>query len=192
VEGGQSMNPSTQEIIAAFEHLPTDHVIVLPNNKNIILTANTASSLTVKKVAVIPSRSVPQGLAAMLRLAPQGDFDEVVKDMTEALDDIMTGEITTATRSVELDGVAVLEGQIIALLNGMLVLAAADLEAACLGLLEKAGAENYELITLFSGVDVPKIEVNRIVDVIRAAFPSLEVEVQEGGQPHYQFIISIE
>jgi DAK2 domain fusion protein YloV len=192
VEGGQTMNPSTQEIITAFEQLPTDKIIILPNNKNIILSAQAAAGLTVKQVAVIPSRSVPQGLTAMLRLVPQGDFKRVVDDMSEALSDVETGEITTATRSVEIDGVEVQEGEIIALHNGNLVLGASNLEEACLGLLEKAHADHFELITLFYGANVPKSEVNRIVDSIRTAYPEQEVEVQEGGQPHYQFIISIE
>jgi DAK2 domain fusion protein YloV len=192
VEGGQTMNPSTQEIITAFEQLPTDKIIILPNNKNIILTAQAAAGLTVKQVAVVPSRSVPQGLTAMLRLAPQGDFDRVVEEMTEALNDVETGEITTATRTVEIDGVEVQEGEIIALHNGKLVLGTTDLEEACLGLLEKAHADRYELITLFYGANVPRNEVNRIVDSIRNAYPEQEVEVQEGGQPHYQFIIAIE
>ncbi len=133
VEGGQTMNPSTQEILAAFENLPTDNIIILPNNKNIILTANAVAEITVKKVAVIPSRSIPQGLAAMMRLAPDGDFDEVVEEMTSALDEVETGEITTATRSVEIDGVETKEGQIIVLHNGKLVLSAANLEQGCLG-----------------------------------------------------------
>jgi fatty acid kinase len=192
VEGGQTMNPSTQEVITAFEQLPTDKIIILPNNKNIILTAQAAAGLTVKQVAVVPSRSVPQGLTAMLRLVPQGDFNQVVEDMTEALNDVETGEITTATRSVEIDGVEVQEGEIIALHNGKLLLSASSLEEACLGLLEKAHADHFELITLFYGANVPKSEVNRIVDNIRTAYPEQEVEVQEGGQPHYQFILSIE
>lgn len=192
VEGGQTMNPSTQEIIHAFENLPTDKIVILPNNKNIILTARSAAELTVKKVAVIPSRSVPQGLAAMLRLIPDGDFDRVVTEMTEALDEVETGEITIATRSVEIDGVEVQEGQIIALHNGKLVLSASNLEDACLELLHKAHADHYELITLFYGTNVARGEVIRIADLIRAAFPEQEVEVQEGCQPHYQFIIAIE
>jgi len=192
VEGGQTMNPSTQEILNAYENLPTDKVIILPNNKNIILAANSAAELTDKKIAVIPSRTIPQGLAAMLRLAPDGDFDEVVRGMIAALDSVESGEITTATRSVEIDGVTVQEGQTIALLNGKLVLAAENLESACVGLLEKANVDQYELITLFIGADVQKSEVNRITDIIRLAYPDQEVEVQEGGQPHYQFIISIE
>ena len=131
VEGGQTMNPSTQEIIHSFDSLPTDKIIILPNNKNIVLAAQAAAGVTVKKVAVVPSKSVPQGLAAMFRLAPQGDFDEVVREMTEALDQVETGEITIATRSVEIDGVSTTEGQVIALLNGKLVLAA-ELVRSCL------------------------------------------------------------
>jgi DAK2 domain fusion protein YloV len=192
VEGGQSMNPSTQEILQAFENLPTDKVIILPNNKNVILTAEATSHLTVKKLAVVPSRSVPQGLSAMLRLIPQGDFDTVVEDMKAAIDEVVTGEITTATRTVEIDGVEVVEGQIIALLNGKLVLATSNIQEACLGLLEKAEADNRELVTLFYGNDIQEPEVHAIVEAIRTNHPNLEVEVQEGRQPHYHFILSIE
>jgi hypothetical protein len=192
VEGGQTMNPSTQEIIHAFENLPTDKIIILPNNKNIILTAEAAATLTVKQVAVIPSRSVPQGLASMMRLIPSGDFDSVVAEMNSALQDVQTGEITIATRSVEIDDVEVQEGQIIALHNGSLVLAASSLEEACLGLLDKAEADQLELITLFYGANITQREVARIADLIREAYPNQEVEVQEGCQPHYQFIIAIE
>jgi DAK2 domain fusion protein YloV len=192
VNGGQTMNPSTQEITNAFENLPTDRIIILPNNKNIIMTAKAAGELSVKKVAVIPSCSVPQGLAAMMRLIPDGDFDSVVEEMNLALSDVQTGEITTATRSVEIDGVEVQEGQVIALQNDNLVLSASSLEEACLGLLEKANAEKYELITLFYGSNVSSEEVSQIAEAIRTKYPSKEIEVQEGGQPHYQFIIAIE
>jgi DAK2 domain fusion protein YloV len=196
VEGGQTMNPSTQEILHAFENLPTEKILILPNNKNIILAAQAAaqaaSQTTDKKVAIIPSRTIPQGLAAMLRLVPHGDFDEVVSDMIRALGEVDTGEITTATRSVEIDGVAVEQGQIIGLHNGKLVLAAGTLEDACLGLLGKACAADRELITLFYGANLAKSEVDRIARAIREAYPSQEVEIQEGGQPHYQFIISVE
>jgi fatty acid kinase len=192
VEGGQTMNPSTQEILNAFENLPTDQVFILPNNKNIILAAQAAAQLTVKKVTVIPSRSVPQGMAAMMRLIPDGDPEEVAADMNNALNEVETGEITTATRSVEIDGVNVQEGQIICLLNGNLVLASPNLKDATLGLLEKAHADHFELITLFYGVNVSRREVDVIVDSIRMNYPEQELEVQEGGQPHYQFILSIE
>src|SRR5512142_460623 len=140
VEGGQTMNPSTQEILGAFENLPTDNIIILPNNKNIVMTANQAKGVTVKKVEVVPSRSVPQGLAAMLALDPDGDLEAVAARMNKALETVQTGEITIATRSVEIDGVNVKQGEVIALLDGKLIASTGSVEQAVLDLLAKAGA----------------------------------------------------
>ncbi|MBN2045049.1 MAG: DAK2 domain-containing protein [Anaerolineales bacterium] len=192
VEGGQTMNPSTQDIMAAFENLPTNQVIILPNNKNIILAAETAAELTVKEVHVVKSKTVPQGLAAMMRLAPDGDFKKVAEEMEQALDEVQTGEITTATRTVEIDGVKVKEGQIIGLLNGKLIVAAPALEQACLSLLKKIDMDNYELITMFYGNNVKSDQVEKIASAIQDQYPHHEVEIQAGEQPHYQFIFSIE
>ncbi|MCK5429332.1 MAG: DAK2 domain-containing protein, partial [Anaerolineales bacterium] len=192
VEGGQTMNPSTKEIINAIENLPTDNLVILPNNKNIIMCAESAAELTVKNVSVIPSRTIPQGISAMMRLMPDGDLDQVTAEMMNALNEIESGEITTATRSVEIDDVQVQEGQTIALLNGKLVAATQSVEEACLELLKNAHADHFELITLFYGEGIPKSEVNRIADIIRRTYPEQEIEIQEGGQPHYQFIIAIE
>jgi len=192
VEGGQTMNPSTQDILGAFEKLPTDKVIILPNNKNIIMAANQAKEVTVKQVAVVPSRTVPQGLAAMLALNPDGEVDSVAEKMTKALGMVKTGEITIATRTVEIDGVNVQEGQVIALLDGKLVASSGSVEDGCLDLLEQANAAEYELITFFYGQDMSHSEANRIADVIREKYSGQEIEVQEGGQPHYHFIISVE
>jgi len=192
VEGGQTMNPSTQEIIHAFENLPTDKIIILPNNKNIILAAQAVKLLTVKQVEVIPSKSVPQGLSSIFCFAPDGDFDSVVEDMSAAVNEVETGEITTATRTVEIDGVQVYEGQIIVLHNGKLIYGTSSLEDACLGFLEKAQTKQRENITLFYGENLTKQEVNRIADVIRSHYPNQQIEVKDGGQPHYQLIISVE
>lgn len=192
VEGGQTMNPSTRDILEAFENLPTDTIIILPNNKNIILAANAAKDVTVKNVHVVPSRSIPQGLAAMMHLNPDGDLETVSTKMTKAIEEIITIEITTATRSVEIDGVAVEQGQVIGMLNGKLAVSATSVEEACLESLKKADAPQYELITLFFGEDLSTKEAYRISDAIRAAYPSMEIELQDGGQPHYQFIISLE
>jgi DAK2 domain fusion protein YloV len=192
VEGGQTMNPSTQDILNSFENLPTDKIIILPNNKNIIMAANQAKEVTVKKVAVVPSRTVPQGLTAMLSLQPDGELDSVAEKMTKAFGAVKTGEITVATRTVEIDGVNVKEGQVIALLDGKLVASSASVEEGCLALLEKANADQHELITLFYGQEMSHGEANRIADVIRDKYSDQEIEVQEGGQPHYQFIISVE
>jgi uncharacterized protein len=192
VEGGQTMNPSTQEILDAFVNLPTDNIVILPNNKNIILAANSAAEITVKNVKVVPTVSVPQGLSALLRLVPDGEFNEVFQDMTAAIDEVETGEITKATRSVELNGVPVEEGQFIALLNGNLILSAPSLKDACISMLKKAHADHFELITLFYGKDTHKNEMNEIVDIIRRTFPDQEIDIHEGGQPHYHLIVSIE
>ena len=192
IEGGQTMNPSTQDILEAFEDLPTDQVVILPNNKNIILAAKATAELTVKKVAVVPSRTIPEGLAAILRLAPEGNFDDVVADMTQAIEDVQSGEITTAVRNAEIDGVKVKEGEIIAMLNRRLVYTSSSLEKTCLGLLERANVADFELLTLFYGADVTKHDAHHIADAIGEVYPNLEVEVQDGGQPHYQFILSIE
>ena len=192
VSGGQTMNPSTQDILNSFENLPTDKIIILPNNKNIVMAANQAKDVTVKQVRVVPSRTVPQGLAAMLSLIPDGDVDSVAERMTKAISMVKTGEITVATRSVEIDGVVVKDGQVIALLDGKLVVSAETVEQGVMDLLEKAEAGEHEIVTLFFGEGMTHAEANRIADVIRKKYSSLEVEVQEGAQPHYQFIISIE
>ena len=192
VEGGQTMNPSTQDLLNSFENLPTDKIIILPNNKNIVMAANQAKEVTVKQVAVVPSRTIPQGLSAMLSLHPDEELNSVAEKMTKALENVRTGEITTATRSVEIDGVKVESGQVIALLDGKLVASAGSVEEGCLELLEKANAAEHELITLYYGQDMSHAEANRIADVIRSKYSSQEVEVQEGGQPHYQFIMSVE
>jgi DAK2 domain fusion protein YloV len=192
VEGGQTMNPCTKDFLDAFENLPTDKVIILPNNKNIILAAQQAKAVTVKKVSVVPSSSIPQGLAAMMQLNPDGELETVSAKMNKAIEEVLTIEVTTATRTVEIDGVAVELGQVIALVNGKLAISATSVQEACLKALAFAHAEDHELITLFHGEGLLISETNRIVDVIRAAYPAQEIELQDGGQPHYQFIISIE
>jgi dihydroxyacetone kinase-like predicted kinase len=192
VEGGDTMNPSTKDILDAFENLPTNKVILLPNNKNIVLAAQQAKEVTVKKVYIVPSRNIPQGLAAVMHLNPDGDVEAIAAKMTKAIEDVIAIEVTTATRTVEIDNVSVEQGQVIALVNGTLAVSASLVEEACLGALEKAKADDYELITLFYGEDLSSAEANRIVDAVRTAYPTQEIEIQDGGQPHYQFIISVE
>ena len=128
----------------------------------------------------------------MLSFDPSGDVEAVAAKMSKAMSNVKTGGITVATRSVEIDGVTVRDGQVITLLDGKLVASAETVESGMLALLEKANAEEHEIVTLFFGEDMPHVEANRIADVIRVKYSNLEVEVQEGGQPHYQFILSIE
>ena len=192
VEGGQTMNPSTQEILAAFEDLPTDKIIILPNNKNILMAAKSAASVSVKQVEVIPSVTVPQGLAAMLRLIPGQELADVAKDMNSATKEVESGEITTAVRDVEIDGIDVKEGEIISLHNGKLVGSNKSLKEGCLIFLETAKAEDLDLITLFHGENISKEDAEEMAEFIQEKYPDQEVELQYGGQPHYQFIFSVE
>jgi len=192
VEGGQTMNPSTQEILTAFEDLPTNKIIILPNNKNILMAAKSAAEVSVKQVEVIPSVTVPQGLAAMLRLIPGQELADVAKDMNAAIKEVESGEITTAVRDVEIDGIEVKEGEIISLHNGKLVGSNKSLEEGCLIFLETAKAEDMELITLFHGENISKEDAEEMAEFIQEKYPDQEIELQYGGQPHYQFIFSIE
>ena len=128
----------------------------------------------------------------MLSLIPDGELEAVAEKMMKAIATVKTGEITVATRTVEIDGVNVKDGQVIALLDGKLVASAESVEQGVMGLLEKANAAEHELVTLFYGEDMTHAEANRIKDVISEKYSNLEIEVQEGGQPHYQFLISIE
>ena len=192
VEGGQTMNPSTQEIMAAFEDLPTDQVIILPNNKNILMAAKSAAELSVKKVEVIPTVTVPQGLAAMLRLIPGQELSQVAAEMQVAMSEIESGEITTAVREVEIDGIDVKEGEIISLHNGKLVGSNKTLKEGCITFLETAKANDYELITMFYGENISQEDAESMAEFIQEEYSDQIIELQYGGQPHYQFILSIE
>jgi DAK2 domain fusion protein YloV len=192
VEGGQTMNPSTQEILNAFEDLPTEKIIILPNNKNILMAARSAAELSVKQVKVIPTVTVPQGLAAMLRLIPGQELEVVAKDMESAIQEIESGEVTTAVRDVEIDGIEVKEGEIISLHNGKLIASNQNLTDSCLDFLATAKADEYELITMFHGENISPEDAQDMADLIQEKYPDLEVELQYGGQPHYQFVFSIE
>lgn len=192
VPGGQTMNPSTNDIFQSFKDLSTDKIIILPNNKNIIMAAEATKKLTDKKVTVIPSKNIPQGMVACLRLNPDGDYDEIVKEMHDSLSEVDSGEITTATRSIKINGINVKEGEVITLLNGELIDSSDTLLSACEHLLKKADLDNREHITLFYGKDVTKEITDEIVNFIAEKYPEHELEVHDGGQPHYQLILSIE
>ena len=192
VQGGQTMNPSVKELLAAFENMPTDKIIILPNNKNIILAAQNAAKVSVKKIAIIPTRNAPQGFAAMLRLYPEGTLEENEESMREAITEVHTGEITISTRSVEIEGVQVEKGQVIALYDGKLVSSAPTIEEALGELFQKAHLENIERITFFYGEGITQQQVNKLGDRVREGYPDKEIEIHEGGQPHYQLIIAFE
>ena len=193
VPGGQTNNPSTEEILAVVDGLPTDKIILLPNNKNIVLACEAARDLSDKQIMVVPTRTAPQGISAMLALNADGELAEVAQAMGALAQQVTTAEITIATRSVEIDGVAVAEGNVIGLLDGKLRAAGEDVETVLAHLLAAVeDLEERELVTLFYGADVSEEDAAEVADQITTAYPELEVEVQAGGQPYYFYILGIE
>ena len=192
VQGGQTMNPSTQDLLDAAENLPAERVILLPNNKNVILAAEQACELCGKSVAVVPSRSAPQGIAALLAFNYQADFDANVTAMTSAMEDVETGEVTSAVRSTTINGIKVTDGQIIGLQNGKLQVTGATVEEVVQELLKKMDPTDRELITLYYGEDVNESAANALADRLQQCWADQEIECVAGGQPHYHYILSVE
>jgi dihydroxyacetone kinase-like predicted kinase len=192
VGGGQTKNPSTEDFLKAIDALPTDRILVLPNNKNIILAAQQAADLSSKQVRVLPSKTVPQGIAALLSLVPDGDLDTVGAAMENAMAAVETGEVTTASRTVEINGVAVGEGDIIGLRNGVLAVGGRSIPDVVRRLLDTMSAGEHELITLYAGADVSAEAAEQMVAALREAYPGVGVETHPGGQPHYHYILSVE
>ncbi|MBI5301578.1 MAG: DAK2 domain-containing protein [Chloroflexi bacterium] len=192
IAGGQTMNPSTQDILNAINNTKADQVILLPNNKNIIPAAKQAGELAKKQVAIVPTITLPQGIAALLALNFQNDLDANVKAMVRAMQHIKTLELTSATRSVELDGIQVKEGQVIGLIDDQLAGAGDDMSALALEMLQKMRADESEIITVYYGNSTTANDAETLGEQIRGRFKSLEVEIVSGGQPHYHYIISVE
>ena len=193
ISGGQTMNPSMKDILEAVNSLPTDRVVILPNNKNIFMAAEQAAqAANGKQVHVVPTRTIPQGISALLALDPHGEFEEVVEMMTESSEMVETGEVTVSTRTARVDGVQVRKGQIIGLHNDKLTVAGDDVQSVVLDLLDKMGADDLELITLYDGDSVTRQEAVEMAGIIQEAYPDHEVELREGGQPHYFYILSVE
>jgi DAK2 domain fusion protein YloV len=192
IEGGQTMNPSTEDMLRAVEGLPHTEVIILPNNGNIIMAAKQVQGLTRKRVAVVPTETIPQGMAALVAFNYESDVESNARAMEQAASLVETGEITTAVRDVTLNGVAVKTGDIIGLHNGTLVVALTDQEAVAWDLLKRMRAASREIITIYYGQDVTADTAENFADQVRAQYPDQDVEVVNGGQPFYAYLISAE
>lgn len=196
VSGGQTMNPSADDILQAIRAIPTDKIIVLPNNKNIVLTAEQAARLSheesAKTVSVLSTHSVPQGIAAMLSFAATGELDRVVETMQDAYRSVVTGEITTATRSVDFDGLTIESGKLIGLVDGKLVVTGDDLPKLVHELLEQMRAREREIITLYYGEPTRDSEADALLKTLQDDYTHQEFDLVWGGQPFYHYIISVE
>jgi len=192
VSGGQTMNPSIEELLAAVDALSAQQVILLPNNGNVIMSAQQVTTLTQKDVCVIPSKTLPQGITALLAFNYDATFTTNCQAMTEAIRHIQTAEITTAVRSVQLGGVHVREGDFIGVINGHLAVAGQDIELVLQDTLQRMNIDNYEIMTLYYGEDVTDAQAQTTSSHIKERHSHLEIEVVNGGQPYYAYILSLE
>jgi len=192
IPGGQTMNPSTKDILQAVESAPSDKIIILPNNKNIILAAEQVQSLTQKQVNVVHSTTIPQGVVALLAFDYEADFKTNTHIMENAISAVKSIEITRSVRSTKVNGLKIKRKQPIGLLDGELVVAGNSYIDVLDKLLDKIEMEKAEIVTIYHGEDVEAVEAEQISAGITEKHPQVQVEVVRGGQPHYSYIISVE
>ncbi len=192
ISGGQTMNPSTQDILLAVNQVPAEIVFVFPNNKNIIMAAEQVDPLTEKKVVVIPSKTIPQGITALLSFDPEGEEDENIAAMTQALETVDTMQITYAARNSDFDGFDIHEGDYLAMYGSALFGTSRSLSELLKGLAEKTKQEGKSYITIFYGADTTEKQAQKAADIFTKACPNADVNLLQGGQPVYYFLISAE
>ena len=192
VQGGQTMNPSTQDILQAINKTPAETVFVFPNNKNIIMAAEQTIPLTEKEVVVVRSRTIPQGISAMLVFDPDADVETNLMAMREARHNVTTMQVTYAARNSDFDGYAIHEGDYLALYGSALFGTSRDINKLLQGLAEKIASEGKELITIFYGEDIDEAAAEKVCRLFEKTCPDAEVSVIRGGQPVYYYIISAE
>lgn len=192
IAGGQTMNPSVDDFLKAIQQANAKHTVLLPNNGNIVMTAQQAAQLSERPASVVPTKTIPQGIAAAIAFHFDGDAERNVAKMNGAAQHVTTGEITISTRNVTLNGVTVRDGQTIGLINDKLAVAGEMPQDTLLLTLAAAKADEHELITLYYGNGVLAQEAEQVAEVVRAAYPNQQVDLYMGGQPHYFYIVGIE
>ena len=193
VSGGQTMNPATEDILAAVQSVPAKTVFVLPNNKNIIMAAEQAEKLADRRVVVLPTRTVPMGITAMLNFDPTASVETNTINMMKAADNVSTGLITYAARDSEYDGKRIRKGEIMALENGKIVATSNDLTKAAYRLARSMKKKDTQFITVISGCDVDEADAERTTELVQSKCGSnIEVSHINGGQPVYYYMISVE
>ncbi len=192
VSGGQTMNPSTKDLLHAVKSVSSDKVIILPNNKNVVLTAQQVQSLTDKAIGVVPTNTIPQGVAALLAFDYEADFETNIEIMKEARSSVKTIEVTRAVRSTQLNGLSIKKKQAIGLLDGDLLAAGNNAIDVLKKMLAKMDLRRAEIATIYYGIDTDSTEAEQVSASIREQYPQLQVEIVKGGQPYYNYIVSIE
>lgn len=193
IEGGQTMNPSTEDMLRAIDAVNAQHIVILPNNKNIILAANQARSLTEDKdILVIPTKTVPQGITAIINYMPEADIHSNVRHMEEEIKRVKTGQVTYAVRDTKLDDKEIHEGDIMGIGDNQILAVGESVEGVAKELLHALADADTELISLYYGEDVLKADAERFVREIEKLYPQADVDAHQGGQPIYYYILSVE
>lgn len=193
IEGGQTMNPSTEDMLNAIEKVNADHIFILPNNKNIILAANQAKALTEdKEIHVIPTKTVPQGITAMINYLPDLSAEENAEAMEESITTVKTGQVTYAVRDTKIDDKEIHEGNIMGIGDSGILAVGEDLEATTLEMFRELVDETSEIISIYYGEEVEEEKAQELGDKVSAMFPNCDVEVHFGGQPIYYYVVSVE
>ena len=193
IEGGQTMNPSTEDMLTAIDHVNADHIFILPNNKNIILAANQAQSLTKDKdILVIPTRTVPQGITAVINYMPDADVDTNEEAMLEGIKAVKTGQVTYAVRDTHIDDKEIHEGDIMGIGDEGILSVGPSVEGSVKEMLEIMADEDTELISLYYGEDVQEEDAERLAEEIADLYPDADVDMHSGGQPIYYYVLSVE
>lgn len=192
VKGGQTMNPSTEDLLKGVESTPGKNVFILPNNKNIQLAAEQVKELTKRNVKVIPTRSIPEGISAMLAFQPDTSFDENEEAMKEAISHVKSGQVTYAVRDTEISGKKIGEGDVIGIAHGDIVSVGSEVTEVTRELIEELVNEDHSLITLYYGEDVDEEDGEKLLKELEEEYEDLDIELVYGGQPLYYYLISLE
>ncbi len=192
VKGGQTMNPSTEDLLKGVESTPGENVFILPNNKNIQLAAEQVKELTKRNVKVIPTRSIPEGISAMLAFQPDTSFDENEEAMKEAISHVKSGQVTYAVRDTEISGKKIAEGDVIGIAHGDIVSVGSEVTEVTRELIEELVNEDHSLITLYYGEDVDEEDGEKLLKELEEEYEDLDIELVYGGQPLYYYLVSLE
>ncbi|WP_144483595.1 DAK2 domain-containing protein [Bacillus pumilus] len=192
IEGGQTMNPSTEDIVTAIESVHAETVFILPNNSNIVMAAKQAATVSNREVVVIPTKTVPQGMSALLSLNEAASNEDNEEAMLEAIDQVKSGQITFAVRDTQIDGIDIAKGDYMGLYNGKITLTAKNQLDAAKELLTKMVTEDDEIVTIIKGEDASSEEMDELKAFIEETFEDIEVEVHDGKQPLYSYILAVE
>lgn len=192
IEGGQTMNPSTQDMLEAIEKLNAEHIFILPNNKNIIMAANQAAEISDKDIRVIPTKTIPQGITCITMFNPDADVEENTEELKEAMEMVKTTSVTYAVRDTEVDGKEIKEGNILGLVEGKIKEVGEDPYKVAEDLIDSLVDEDSELITIFYGKDCEEEKVDALIEKLEGKYEDLDVQCYNGEQPLYYFIMSVE